>query len=139
MAHLGDYALHTMHGWIWGSAAYVMTRQAAAVFHDSKAVRQIIIDRALFRRFPNSNRSFSCLQLMPALAIQQDRLEGMTRTGSDLERERQQARAPGRPQHIPLVHRLRQFWDNEIGVALPATIDRLRGRSAKQNIAFVAE
>ncbi|WP_108398760.1 glycosyltransferase family 25 protein [Devosia submarina] len=139
VSHLEGYGLHSMHGWIWGSAAYVMSRAAAIKFRDSPAIRQIVIDRALFRRFPDSVPSISCLQLMPALAIQEDRLTGARRTGSDLEGERQQASASRKQQRPPFAHRLRRFWDNEIGVALPATIDRLRGHSAKQTIPFVSD
>lgn len=139
VSQFNGYGLHTMHGWIWGSAAYLMTRATALKFREHPSIRQTIIDRALFRRFPDSAPFVSCLQLAPALAVQEDRRAGIERVGSDIERERQSARPPGQRQEASSWHRLRQFWDNEIRVALPATIDRLRGHSAKQTIAFVPD
>jgi glycosyl transferase family 25 len=132
----GDYQLHTIHGWVWGTAAYVVTRQAAIAFKASNVLEQTIADRALFRRFPDRVRGITCRQLVPALAIQSDRLRGEDRSGSDLEVERQCARNADSARSVPLSHRLRRFWDDEIGVGLPATVDRLRGRSAKQIVPF---
>lgn len=138
VAHLGAFGLHTILGWVWGSAAYVVSRPAAIALLASPALDQTIVDRATWRRFPDTTGQ-RVLHLVPALAIQRDRLEGTGKAGSDLEAERALALGDARYSPVPLAHRLRRFRDDELGVALPALLSRWRGRSQRTVVPFAQD
>lgn len=134
---IAGYDLHTIHGWAWGAAAYVVSRPAAQRLVDSERSLQGIIDRVLYRPNRMLAGPLTRRQLVPALAIQQDRVPGAVWGGdSDLKATRTAMLAAPRP---PLRRRIADFMENELRIGLPSTIHRLLGRSAKRDVPFRPE
>lgn len=134
---IAGYGFHTLHGWAWGAAAYVVSREAARKLCDSKTLLGDVIDRVLYR--PNAMRvgPLRRRQLIPALAIQDDRLPGRVWGGdSDLKatRDAQSQQIRQRP-----LRAIAGFVENEVAIGLPSTIHRLLGRSTKRDVPFRPE
>jgi glycosyl transferase family 25 len=131
---IGGFALHTMHGWTWGAAAYIISRRAAQALVDNPKALDTIIDRVLYRPHRCVLGSIKRRQLVPALAIQADRLDGAVWGGdSDLTGERDQGlQAPPAPFAVALA----QFVENEVLIGLPSVGHRLMGLSHKRLIPF---
>jgi GR25 family glycosyltransferase involved in LPS biosynthesis len=134
---LEGYGLHTMHGWAWGAAAYVISQSAAKRFIASDQTRRRVIDRVLYR--PNRSHVEPLLrrQLIPALAIQEDRMPGaIWGADSDLKATRTAMIDTPKP---AWSHRIADFVENEIRIGLPSTMHRLLGRSTKRDVPFLPE
>jgi glycosyl transferase family 25 len=130
---IDDFALHTMQGWHWGAAGYVINRKAAELYLSDPRLGRMIIDHIIWREFPD-NMPVKALQLVPAVVLQEDRLDITERRGSDLEQARQQRSQTTSKK--PLSHELRRFWRYEVKVALPALIHRTLKLSHRTTVPF---
>lgn len=130
---LGVYGLHSMHGWAWGAAAYIVSRRfAETVVRDGRALQEVI-DRVLYRPYGAGHAKRR--QLVPALAIQQDRMPGQSwGQDSDLTPVRDSAQRQARS--LSPLRRIGEFVDAELLTALPSALHRLTGRSHKRDIPF---
>ncbi len=129
-------ALHSLHGWTWGAAAYIISRQAAQAMADNPHALNSIIDRVLYRPHRTVLGPIKRLQLVPALAIQSDRMDGAVWGGdSDLTASRSEGLAAPKP---TLAQALARFIDNEIMIGLPTVLHRAIGLSHKRHIPFDA-
>ncbi len=135
---LGDFAGHSLHGWTWGSAAYVISRRAAKAMLDNGRALDEVIDRVLYRPHGSIMGKIKRRQLVPALAIQQDRMPGhVWGAGSDLAAARGATRPLG--QRPSLVKTVSAFIEAEIRIALPSALHRLLGLSRRCDIEFLAD
>lgn len=133
---LGGYGLHTMHGWAWGAAAYVVSREAARRLCEHPRTLAGVIDRVLYRPNHTHIEPLVRRQLVPALAIQDDRLPGKIWGGdSDLKA----TRSTMSERRLGISQSIATFIENEIRVGLVSTIHRLLGRSAKRDVPFQEE
>jgi glycosyl transferase family 25 len=133
---LAGIALHSLHGWTWGSAAYIISRRAAQAFVDRPEALNSIIDRVLYRPHRTVLGPIKRLQLVPALAIQSDRMDGAVWGGdSDLTASRSEGLAAPKP---TLAQAVARFIDNEIMIGLPTILHRAIGLSHKRHIPFDA-
>ena len=131
---LAGYALHTIHGWAWGAAAYIISRQAAQALVQNPKVLDNIIDRVLYRPHRTILGPIKRRQLVPALAIQADRMEGAVwGADSDLTAGRTEGLSAPKP---GLAKALANFVDAEITIALPSALHRIAGLSHKRIIPF---
>lgn len=131
---LGGYALHSIHGWAWGSAAYIISRGAAQALVDNPHALDNIIDRVLYRPHRTILGPIKRRQLVPALAIQADRMEGAVwGADSDLTAGRTEGLSAPKPDFITA---LANFVDTEVAIALPSALHRLAGLSQKRIIPF---
>jgi glycosyl transferase family 25 len=133
-ATLGGFALHTMHGWAWGSAAYIISRVAAQAVVNNPRALDNIIDRVLYRPHRTVLGSIKRRQLVPALAIQADRVAGaIWGADSDLVAGRTEGLSAPKPS---LAKAIAKFIDSEISIALPSALHRMAGLSQKRIIPF---
>jgi glycosyl transferase family 25 len=132
-AHYADFALHSMQGWHWGAAGYVINRRAAELYLASNVLNRTIIDNVIWREFPDSS-PVTTRQLIPALVIQEDRYYQTARLGSDLEAQRAERAATEHLESFP--YRARRFWRYEVKVALPAFIHRTLKLSHRTTVPF---
>lgn len=132
-AQFSGFALHTMQGWHWGAAGYVINRRAAQLYLASDPLKRTIIDNIIWREFPDQ-KPVTTRQLYPALVIQEDRYFQTSRIGSDLEAQRAERWASKAKK--PLSHKLRRFWRYEVKVALPALIHRTLKLSHRTIVPF---
>jgi glycosyl transferase family 25 len=134
---IGDYGLHTLHGWAWGAAAYVISRDAARRLCEHPLTLAGVIDRVLYRPHRTHIEPLIRRQLLPALAIQDDRLPGREWGGdSDIKATRTAMMAAPKP---GWRLRIAEFVENELRIGLPSTIHRLLGRSVKRDVPFRPE
>jgi glycosyl transferase, family 25 len=134
ISFIAGMALHSMHGWTWGAAAYIVGRRAAQTLVDNPTMLDNVIDRVLYRPHRSVLGAAKRLQLVPALAIQADRIDGAVwGSDSDLKQVRYQGlKAPP----APLPQALAEFVDNEILIGLPSVAHRLTGLSRKRTVPF---
>lgn len=133
---LGGMALHSLHGWTWGAAAYIISRRAAQAMVGTPSALDAIIDRVLYRPHRTVLGPIKRRQLIPALAIQADRLDGAVWGGdSDLRDSRTEGLAAPKPS---LQQALASFVETEIMIGLPSVLHRAVGLSHKRHIPFDA-
>ena len=91
--------------WSWaaGSAAYVVSHEAARTIVDSKELLRLQVDGALFNPYTALGRRLTMRHCLPGLAVQDDRLDTQRRD-SDIATARAQHKAP-----IPLSWPVRTF------------------------------
>ncbi len=131
---IGGMAVHSLHGWTWGAAAYIISRKAAQGLVSNRKALDNIIDRVLHRPHRCVLGPIKRRQLVPALAVQADRVDGAVWGGdSDLTAERDQGLMAPRP---PFSKALAEFVENEIFIGLPSVVHRLVGLSHKRSIPF---
>jgi glycosyl transferase family 25 len=134
---IGGFAFHTMHGWAWGAAAYIISARAAKRMVDNPQALEEVIDRVIYRPHRSILGRVKRRQLVPALAIQEDRTQGHEwGAGSDMAPVRAAMRAAARQ---PFAKRLASFIDNELLVALPSSLHRRLGRSHKVDIPYLGD
>ncbi|UJW83933.1 glycosyltransferase family 25 protein [Devosia sp. SL43] len=134
---MDGYGLHSLHGWAWGAAAYVVSRDAARRLSTSEQTLGGAIDRVLYRPNRMHIEPLVRRQLIPALAIQQDRMPGAIWGGdSDLKAARTAMIAAHKP---GWRLRIADFAENEVRIGLASTIHRLLGRSTKRDVPFRPE
>jgi glycosyl transferase family 25 len=130
---IDQFTLHTMQGWHWGAAGYVINRKAAEHYLSDPTLGQMIIDHIIWRELPDQ-KPVKALQLFPALVMQEDRQDISERKGSDLEIARQQRSENAQKRTIP--QEARRFWRYEVKVALPALIHRTLKLSHRTTVPF---
>ncbi|MFC3703933.1 glycosyltransferase family 25 protein [Devosia honganensis] len=134
-AHFGRYAAHTMHGYTWGTAGYVINRKAAQIYLDTPKMLGIIADRALWRRFPDAT-GIKTLQLIPAPVAQQDRFPfSQGNSDSDIEPHRKPV-YKNIEKNEPVLAMLQRFWRDEVTIALPGLISRGLKKSTRGIVPF---
>jgi glycosyl transferase family 25 len=131
--NFAGFALHSMQGWHWGAAGYVINRRAAEIYLASNTLSRTIIDNVIWREYPDQ-KPIKTRQLYPALIVQEDRFYQTARIGSDLEAQRAERSASAGKK--PLSHELRRFWRYEVKVALPALIHRTLKLSHRTTVPF---
>ncbi|MBJ7578733.1 glycosyltransferase family 25 protein [Devosia sp. MC532] len=132
---LGGYTLHDMQHFTWGAAGYVLTRKAAERYLANHTLHHTIVDRVIWRDLPDTT-NLTIRQLVPALVVQEDRLNPTLRVGSDLHGERAHAAQHIHTQKRSLAYELRRFWRYEVKVALPALIHRTLKLSHRTIVPF---
>ena len=130
----GRYAVHSMHGYTWGSAGYVMNRQAAEAYLRTPKMLGITTDRALWRRFPNAT-GMKALQLIPAPVAQLDRFECHLGEKSDIASQRWQAHKDHSNQER-FASTLLRFCRDEFTIAAPSLIHRWLRLSTRGLVPF---
>jgi glycosyl transferase family 25 len=89
VGRLDSYELHRMYDAGGGSAAYIVSRRAAERIIAGEEVLANLTDQALFNPRAPMSRDLVVRQLVPALAIQEDRVPNADRLEtSDLELQR---------------------------------------------------
>ena len=132
---LGQFGFHSMHGWAWGAAAYVISRAAAQAMLDNTRSLDEVIDRVLYRPHRTVMGAIKRRQLVPALGIQLDRIPGpMFGQGSDITPTRTQREKEAKPQSFRQA--LSTFVENEVSIALPASLHRIVALSGKRDIPY---
>jgi len=97
--------------WSWaaGSAAYVVSRDAARIIVESGELLRLQVDGALFNPYTALGRRLVMRHCLPGLAVQDDRLD-TSRKDSDIAKARAAHRAPS-----PLPWPIRT-WRNVAGI-----------------------
>ena len=132
---LGGFAFHSLHGWAWGAAAYIISRRAAQAMLDDRRALDEVIDRVIYRPHSTIMGPIRIRQLVPALGMQQDRIPGpMFGIGSDITPTRQQRAKEGQTPSV--TQAIATFIEQELRIALPSSLHRLVGLSSKRDIAF---
>jgi glycosyl transferase family 25 len=89
VGQLDSYALHKLYSAGGGAAAYIVSRPAAKRIIAGEEVLANLTDQALFNPEAPLSQDLTVLQLLPALAMQEDRVPHANRLQtSDLERLR---------------------------------------------------
>ncbi|KKB78380.1 hypothetical protein VW35_12175 [Devosia soli] len=127
--------------WSWaaGSAAYVVTRDAARTIVDSHDLLRLQVDGALFNPYTALGRRLVMRHCLPGLAVQDDRLDA-SRKDSDIAMARAAHAAP-RP--LPLPTRawrtVSGIFETEILQGSQRQFHTLFGGARKIPVPFAAE
>jgi GR25 family glycosyltransferase involved in LPS biosynthesis len=128
-ASIGRYALERIGCRCAGAAAYIVTRRAAeAILSEPQALSRPF-DFVLFYPFRQPGRRLRTMQLVPALAVQEDRLHGTPYAG---DVQQQADSRPAKPAHLRLPHAVGHFWLTDISINIEKTVNRLTGRTDRK-------
>lgn len=133
--HFGEYTLHDMQHFTWGCAGYVLSRAAAKRYLAVETLHRTVVDRVMWRDLPDQTK-LTVRQLVPALVVQESRLDPEEYLKSDLHGERAHAAQFIHTQKRSLGYELRRFWRHEVKVALPALIHRTLKLSHRTIVPF---
>ena len=135
-AEIGGYSLFDVHGWVWGAAAYVVNRQAAETLLADSDALAVPFDRVIFNRYRGPGAGLRTWQLDPALAIQENRLHG-TAPISDIG---QVTTIPNeKPFPNNLLHGMASWWETEIAMGVPKTLNQALGRTTRRVVPFAGD
>ena len=125
---MAGFGLHRVDGWCLGAAAYVISRRGAERLLATPASLGVPFDLMLFNPYRQPGAGLRTLQLVPAVAMQADRL-GTVESVSDL-RVAQTERRP-KPLLLRPLHALLRFWQRDLMMGLPKTIHHLTGKTRR--------
>lgn len=126
---IGQFALHLVDSQCKGAAAYIISRKAAESLLAAPSALSRQFDLMLFDPFRQPGARFKTVQLIPALAIQDDRLDGVAYE-SDIQKKADPR--PSKPAALVPLHGLLEFWLREIWMGLPKTFNHLSGRTRRE-------
>lgn len=92
-APINTISIRKSWSWAAGSAAYIVSREAARTIIESGELLRLQVDGALFNPYETLSRRIAIRHCLPALAIQIDRLDA-GRQDSDIASSRAQHEAP---------------------------------------------
>lgn len=127
------FELFQLHGWTWGTAAYVASRRAAEIILHAEAALATPYDRVLFNRYRPPGAAIQTLQTVPALAVQLHRHNAGPLV-SDIGTN--QPDKTMKPWGLSLAHSLASWWETEIRMGVPKTLNRALRRTTRTIIPF---
>lgn len=138
---IAGFAVYRLYNAGGGAAAYIVSRRAARRILDGTEILASLTDQALFNPRAPLSRQLVVRQLVPALAIQEDRVAPLERRNrldtSDLEPLRQSRNARDHANfRRRALFNFYDFWDREIAGGCRKLWDRLAHGVAKRDIPF---
>jgi glycosyl transferase, family 25 len=128
-ATIGRFAIEPIGCRCAGAAAYIVTRQAAEAVLSEPSALSRPFDFVLFYPFRKPGRHLRTLQLVPALAVQEDRLHGTPYAGDVQQQVDNRTPKPG---HLRLPHAIGHFWLTDISINIEKTFNRVTGRTDRK-------
>ena len=134
-ARIAQGELFAMHGWCWGTAAYVISRRGAEILLADTEALSAPYDRVIFNRYRAPGARLRSWQLVPALAIQQHRhVDGLA--DGDIAPA---AKASAGSRSVSPLQGLTRWWESEIQMGLPKTMNMALGRAKRRIIPFAGD
>jgi len=125
---LGPFKLHRIASRCAGTAAYIVNRRAAAAILAAEDARSRPYDFVLFFPFRPPGSDLHAMQLIPALAAQEQRLQQNAYDGDVQTKDDR----PPKPQHLAALHGLVEFWLSDLQINLVKTVNRALGRTRRE-------
>lgn len=119
-----------------GAAAYIIGRHAAQAVLEAERARSRPYDFVIFYPFRLPGRRLQVLQLKPALAVQDDRLNGTPYAG---DVQKQAERRAAKPHHLRAAHALAYFWLSDVSINIEKTVNRLLRRTTREIVPLAAD
>ncbi|UJW83934.1 glycosyltransferase family 25 protein [Devosia sp. SL43] len=143
-ASIAGFAVHQLYNAGGGAAAYIVSRRAAERILDGEEILANLTDQALFNPLAPLSRSLVVRQLVPALAIQEDRVMPVEQRNrletSDLEPlRRDRGAVDGANFWRRSAYNLYDLWQRDIVDAFRKLWNRYALGVTKTDIPFQAE
>lgn len=128
---LGAFVAHEIASRCAGAAAYIVNRRAAQAILAQPSSLSRPYDFVLFFPFRKPGKALSAKQLVPALAIQEDRFYGTPYEG---DVQVSTGKTGSKPRHLIVPHALAYFWLSDAHINLIKFWRRLWGRTRRSLI-----
>ena len=129
-------ALFAIHGWCWGTAAYVISRRGAWTLLADTAALSTPFDQTIFNRYRGPGAHLQSWQLVPALAIQSHHRDHVPAV-SDIG---QVTPAPsGKSPFREKLHGFLRWWETEIAMGLPKSLNLALKRTTRGIVPFAGD
>jgi GR25 family glycosyltransferase involved in LPS biosynthesis len=125
---LGAFEAYEIASRCAGAAAYIVNRHAAKAILAQPSALSRPYDFVLFFPFRLPGRALRALQLVPALAIQEDRFFGTPYQG---DVQVNTGKTGTKPRHLIVPHALAYFWLSDAHINLVKTWRRLWGKTRR--------
>ena len=133
---LGSFTLYHIASRCAGTAAYIVTRHAARAILDAEASRSRSYDFVLFFPFRNPGKNLQVMQIIPALAAQDETLKPSAYQG-DIQHH--DGNTTTKPSHLIIPHAIFHFWLTDLHINTVKTINRLLGRTRREVVLMEIE
>ncbi|KKB78381.1 hypothetical protein VW35_12180 [Devosia soli] len=123
------FKLHRIASRCAGTAAYIVNRHAASDILRHEAARSRSYDFVLFFPFRPPGSRLAAMQVIPALAAQDHRLQPEA-YASDIQQAADTR--PPKPAHLRPFHAIAEFWLSDLSINLVKTANRALGRTRRE-------
>ncbi|MBJ7578734.1 glycosyltransferase family 25 protein [Devosia sp. MC532] len=125
---LGAFEAHEIASRCAGAAAYIVNRDAARAILAERSALSRPYDFVLFFPFRKPGTALRAMQLVPALAIQEDRFFGTPYEGDVQLRT---GKMGMKPRHLAVPHAIAYFWLSDAQINLIKFWRRLWGKTRR--------